>query len=123
MSSSKETTSALMKPRWKSEWMTPAASGAVAPAGMVQARDLLRAGREICLQAQGREADPGQLVQAGLGLPGGLQQLQRASASSSSIELGLDLRVEQDRLRRGHQGAQFGQERRRPSSSESRLNT
>jgi hypothetical protein len=29
--SPKETISALMKPRWKSVWMTPAASGAVAP--------------------------------------------------------------------------------------------
>ena len=27
-----------MKPRWKSEWMTPAASGAVAPALISQAR-------------------------------------------------------------------------------------
>ena len=27
-----------MKPRWKSEWITPAASGAVAPTGIVQAR-------------------------------------------------------------------------------------
>ena len=35
---SKETISALMKPRWKSVWMTPAAWGAVAPTGMVQAR-------------------------------------------------------------------------------------
>jgi len=31
-------TSALMKPFWKSVWMTPAASGAVAPFLMVQAR-------------------------------------------------------------------------------------
>src|ERR1700761_7419723 len=36
--SSNDTISALMKPRWKSVWMTPAASGAVAPTGMVQAR-------------------------------------------------------------------------------------
>ena len=34
-------TSALMKPRWKSVWMTPAASGAVAPLRIVQARDSL----------------------------------------------------------------------------------
>ena len=39
--SSKETISALMKPFWKSVWMTPAASGAVAPLGIVQARDSL----------------------------------------------------------------------------------
>ena len=38
MRSSKETISALMKPRWKSVWMTPAASGAVAPLRIVQAR-------------------------------------------------------------------------------------
>ena len=38
MRSSKETTSALMKPFWKSVWMTPAASGAVAPFVIVQAR-------------------------------------------------------------------------------------
>ena len=37
-SSSNETISALMKPRWKSVWMTPAASGAVAPFLIVQAR-------------------------------------------------------------------------------------
>ena len=36
--SSKEMTSALMKPFWKSVWMTPAASGAVAPLLMVQAK-------------------------------------------------------------------------------------
>ncbi|CAM5389521.1 hypothetical protein SCALM49S_03787 [Streptomyces californicus] len=30
--------SALMKPFWKSVWITPAASGAVAPFLMVQAR-------------------------------------------------------------------------------------
>src|SRR5699024_7231515 len=41
MSWSKETISALMKPRSKSVWMTPAACGAVAPLGMVQARDSL----------------------------------------------------------------------------------
>jgi hypothetical protein len=27
-----------MKPRWKSVWITPAASGAVAPSGIVEAR-------------------------------------------------------------------------------------
>ena len=36
-----ETISALMKPRWKSVWMTPAACGAVQPRWMVQARDSL----------------------------------------------------------------------------------
>src|SRR5699024_3731483 len=39
MSWSKETISALMKPRSKSVWMTPAACGAVAPLGTVHARD------------------------------------------------------------------------------------
>ena len=34
-------TSALMKPRWKSVWMTPAAIGAVQPLPIVQARDSL----------------------------------------------------------------------------------
>src|SRR5918997_435188 len=38
---SKDTISALMKPRWKSVWMTPAAWGAVAPTGTVQPRDRL----------------------------------------------------------------------------------
>ena len=33
-----ETISALMKPRWKSLWITPAASGAVAPMGISHAR-------------------------------------------------------------------------------------
>ena len=37
--SAKATTSALMNPRWKSVWMTPAAWGAVQPWRMVQARD------------------------------------------------------------------------------------
>ena len=36
--SSKEKTSALMKPFWKSVWMTPAACGAVQPLWIVQAR-------------------------------------------------------------------------------------
>ena len=39
--SAKETTSALMKPRWKSLWITPAACGAVQPCRIVQARDSL----------------------------------------------------------------------------------
>ena len=39
--SSNQTISALMKPFWKSVWITPAASGAVAPFGIVQARDSL----------------------------------------------------------------------------------
>ena len=37
--SSNETISALMKPRSKSVWITPAAWGAVAPFRIVQARD------------------------------------------------------------------------------------
>ena len=37
--SSKEMTSALMKPFSKSVWMTPAACGAFQPLWMVQARD------------------------------------------------------------------------------------
>lgn len=36
--SSKETISALMNPRSKSLWITPAACGAVSPLWMVQAR-------------------------------------------------------------------------------------
>ena len=36
-----DTISALMKPRWKSVWMTPAACGAVQPWWIVQARDSL----------------------------------------------------------------------------------
>src|ERR671921_270501 len=38
--SSKEMTSALMNPRWKSVWMTPAASGAVAALRILQAHRL-----------------------------------------------------------------------------------
>ena len=40
-SASKETTSARMKPRSKSEWILPAAWGAVMPLVMVQARTSL----------------------------------------------------------------------------------
>src|SRR5918998_965478 len=40
-SSSQRMHSALMNPRWKSVWMTPAHSGALAPARNVQARDSL----------------------------------------------------------------------------------
>jgi hypothetical protein len=71
MRSSYETISALMKPFWKSVWMTPAASGAVEP-GLVDAHL--------------REHLAGLLVIAELD------------------QLGLELRVEEDRLGRRHEG-------------------
>ena len=58
--SSKETISALMKPFWKSVWMTPAASGAVAPFADRPGPRLLGAGGQVGLQAEGVEADPGE---------------------------------------------------------------
>ena len=46
-----------MKPRWKSLWMTPAASGAVAPALIVQARAGFRTlGLQTFLTAGPKEA-------------------------------------------------------------------
>src|SRR5215218_9137280 len=69
-----DTISALMKPRWKSVWITPAACGAVAPTGIVQARASFGPG-EVGLQSEGGEADAGQLVEAGLLLADGGQQL------------------------------------------------
>ena len=50
-SSSHWIVSARMKPRWKSVWITPAASGAVEPARKVQARILLPGG-EIRAQTE-----------------------------------------------------------------------
>ena len=74
-----------MKPRWKSVWMTPAASGAVAPTGIVQARDSFGPGGEVGLQAEGAEADPGQLVQTGLVLADRLRAAPRLVGVGSSI--------------------------------------
>ena len=66
-----------MKPRWKSEWITPAASGAVAPIGISQARDSFGPRGEEGLQAKRAEPGPGQLSKARLAEPGLGQQLGR----------------------------------------------
>ena len=65
-----------MKPRWKSVWITPAASGAVAPRLDRPGARLLRAGRQVGLQAEGGEADAGQQVEARLVLADRRQQLE-----------------------------------------------
>ena len=94
-----------MKPFWKSVWMTPAASGAVAPLPDRPGAGLLRAGGEVGLQAEGVEADAGR---AGRGpappAPTRLQQLERLLGVELD-QLRLELGVEEDRLGRGDQGA------------------
>ena len=66
---------------------------------------LLGAGREVGLQAEGVEADAGEGGEAGLLLARSDWRSSRASSSSSSVELGLELGVEEDRLGGGDQGA------------------
>src|SRR6202000_2425479 len=104
--SSKETISALMKPFWKSVWITPAASGAVAPIGISQARDSFGpAVRKVCrprarkpaLASVGRP----RLAQACLG-----QQLGCLLVGQLS-QVGLGLRVQEDRLGRRDQAGQL----------------
>ena len=68
---------------------------------------LLLPRRQVGLQAEGVEADPRQLVEPGLVLPGGLQHLA-GFGGLELCELGLELRVEEDRLGRSHEIAQFG---------------
>ena len=57
---------ARMKPRSKSEWMTPAACGALVPTVIVQARASFGPHREIGDQAEQRIAGPDETVEAGL---------------------------------------------------------
>ena len=96
-----------MNPRWKSVWMTPAASGAVAPLRIVQARASFGPGGQEGLQAERLEADAGELGEAGLLLADRLQQLQRLVVGQLD-QLGLDLGVEEDRLGRGDERGQLG---------------
>ncbi len=93
-----------MKPFWKSVWITPAASGAVAPLRDRPGPGLLRAGGQVGLQAEGVEADPGQDVQAGL-VDVHLGQELPGLVGLHLDQLGLDLGVQEDRLGRGDEGA------------------
>ena len=112
-----------MKPFWKSVWITPAASGAVAPLGIVQARDSFGPGRQVGLQTEGVEADPGQGVEAGL-VDVHLGQELAGLVRLHLDQLGLDLGVQEDRLGRGDQGAQpVLAASSSASSSESQLKT
>ena len=79
--SSNETISALMKPRWKSVWMTPAACGRGPALVDRPGPRLLGPGGEVGLQPEGVEADPGELVQARLL---GARRDSSSSAASSS---------------------------------------
>ena len=103
-------TSALMNPFWKSVWMTPAASGAVAPLRIVQARDSLGPAGQVRLQPERLEPDPGELVEAALVLAHRLQQLERLVVGQLD-ELHLDLGVEEHRLRGRDERGQLGAQR------------
>ena len=112
-----------MKPRWKSVWITPAASGAVAPDRDRPGAGLLRPGGQVRLQAEGAEADPDELVQARLVLADRGEQLGGVGGRQVD-QLRLDLGVQEDRLGRGDQRPQRVQRgRRRPAPSSSTLKT
>ena len=100
-------TSALMKPFSKSVWMTPAACGALAPLWIVQARDSFGPGGQVGLQAEGVEADAGELVEARLVLAGRGQQLGGVLRVEVD-QLRLDLGVEEDGLRGRDQRGELG---------------
>ena len=89
-----------MKPRWKSVWMTPAASGAVAPLRDRPGAGLLGTGGQVGLQAEGVEADPGQHLEAGLVDAHLGEHLAGLVVVVELDQLGLELRVEEDRLGR-----------------------
>jgi predicted enzyme related to lactoylglutathione lyase len=59
-----QTVSARMKPFSKSEWITPAASGALSPRWMVQARTSFSPGGEIALQPSRVISRLGETIQA-----------------------------------------------------------
>ena len=68
-----------MKPRWKSVWMTPAASGAVAPAGIVHARvSLGPAVRKVCRPSVRKPA------RASWARPGSPRPASASSSAASS---------------------------------------
>ena len=94
-----------MKPRWKSVWITPAASGAVAPLRDRPGPRLLGAGGQVGLQAEGVEADPGQHVEARLVDAHLGEHLARLVVVAELDQLGLELGVQEDRLGRAHQVA------------------
>ena len=88
-----------MKPRWKSVWITPAASGAVAPAGIVQARDSLGPAVRNVDRPRASNERPGQLGQAGLAEAKLGKQLG-GLVLGQFRQLCLGLGVEEDRLGR-----------------------
>ena len=84
-----------MKPRWKSVWMTPAASGAVAPALISQARvSFGPAVRKVC-RPSARNPRPGELGQARLAHPG-LGEQFRGLVFGQLGQVGLGLGVQED---------------------------
>ena len=88
-----------MKPRSKSEWMTPAACGAVSPAWIVHARDFLLARREIRAQAEQMIRCADQRADAAIRRRRGLQKLLRVLGAEDR-RVALDLRADRRRLRR-----------------------
>ena len=119
--SSNEMTSALMKPFSKSVWMTPAACGAFPLVDRPGAR-LLRAGREVGLQAERVEADAGELIEPDSSCPVDAS----SSAASARVEvdqLRLDLRVEEHRLGGATSAASSALLRGSVSTASSTLNT
>ena len=94
-----DTISALMKPRWKSVWITPAASGAVAPPGMVQA--LASLGPAVRYVDRPSAVNPARAswAQARLAQAQGGQHLGGVLLLELG-QLGLGLGVEEDRLGR-----------------------
>lgn len=82
--------------------MTPAASGAVAPTGIVQARASFGPAVRNVDQVQRRELGPGKLRQARLPQAKPGQQFGRLLGRQLG-QPGLDLRVQEDRLGRSHQ--------------------
>src|ERR1022692_3177170 len=89
-----------MKPRWKSVWITPAASGAVAPTGIVQAR--VSFGPAVRKVVSPRARNPARAGQPSPGRPPGPPPL------GDSGQLRLVLRVKKAPLGRRHQRREPG---------------
>ena len=64
-----------MKPRSKSEWMTPAAPGALVPRLMVQARTSWTPRGEVGDEAEEAVGGVDEAVEAGFGEAGGFEEL------------------------------------------------
>ena len=120
--SANEMTSALMKPRSKSVWMTPAACGAFQPFVDRPGARLLGPGGEVGLQAERVEADAGELVEARLVLAGRREQL-RGVLGVEVDELRLDLGVRGSASAGATSARELGDPLRVPSASSSTLKT